>query len=160
MTWRAWWLGDLVGALVVAPLLLVWLSERPSRLAPRRLAEVAVLSAVLLSINIYIFGGPAFGSDGMSLEQTYLVFPALIFAALRFGQRGAVTAVFATMVIAVSGTVLGHGPFARPVLAQGLFALQTFMAVATATFLLLGAGVAEQQRTEEWRTVRSPISWR
>jgi len=149
VTWRAWWLGDFVGALVVAPFLLVWLSERRLALAPRRVAEVAVLGAALLSVNIYIFGGVALGGRA-SLEQTYLVFPALIFAALRFGQRGAVTAVFVTMVVAVWGTVLGHGPFAQPVLSQGLFTLQTFMAVATATFILLGASVAEQRRTEEW----------
>jgi signal transduction histidine kinase len=116
ITWRAWWLGDLVGALV--------------------------------SVCVYIFEGDTLGRH--SPEQTYLVFPALIFAALRFGQRGAVTAVFVTTVAAVWGTVSGHGPFARPVLNEGLFALQTFMAIATATFLVLGASVAEQRRTEEW----------
>jgi len=36
------------------------------------------------------------------------------------------------------------------VLHQGLFALQTFIAVATTTFLLLGASVAEHHRSEEW----------
>jgi signal transduction histidine kinase len=149
IAWRAWWLGDLVGALVVAPLLLVWFSARPSPLPARRIVEVAVLAVTLLSINAYIFGGVALGDTG-SLEQSYLVFPALIFAALRFGQRGAVTAAFVTMAIAVWGTASGHGPFARPVLSEGLFALQTFMAVATATFLVFGASVAERQRTEDW----------
>jgi signal transduction histidine kinase len=61
-----------------------------------------------------------------------------------------VTAVFVTTAIAVWATVSGYGPFARPVLSQGLFGLQTFMAVATATFLLFGASVAERQRTEDW----------
>src|SRR5438105_5168842 len=147
--WRAWWLGDLVGALVVAPLLLIWYGARIHPQSGRRVAEVVVLSAMLLSVDFYIFGGLALGGAA-SIEQTYLVFPALIYAALRFGQRGAVTGVFVTMVIAVWATVSGHGPFARPVLHQGLFALQTFMAVATATFLVFGATVAERQRTEEW----------
>jgi len=148
ITWRAWWLGDLVGALVVAPMLLVWLGERPSASHRRQIGEGLVLLLILVSISVYIFGGNTLGRR--SLEQTYLVFPALIFAAVRFGQRGAVTAVFVTTVVAVWGTVSGHGPFARPVLHQGLFALQTFMAVATATFLVLGASVAERQRTEDW----------
>ena len=148
ITWRAWWLGDVVGALVVAPMLLVWLTRRP--LVPPRdqIAEGVVLLLALISICVYVFGGATSGRH--SPEQTYLVFPALIFAALRFGQRGAVTAVFVTTVAAVWGTASGHGPFARPVLNQGLFALQTFMAVVTATFLVLGAAVAEQRRTEEW----------
>lgn len=148
ITWRAWWLGDVVGALVVAPMLLVWLSQRPVALPRGRIAEWMVLLLILIGIGLYVFGGLTLGSH--SPEQTYLVFPALIFGALRFGQRGAVTAVFVTTVIAVWGTVSGHGPFARPVLNQGLFALQTFMAVATATFLVLGASVAEQRRTEDW----------
>jgi signal transduction histidine kinase len=148
ITWRAWWLGDLVGALVVAPMLLVWLSQRPLALQRGQATEGMVLLLMLISISLYVFGQDTLG--GHSLEQTYLVFPALIFAAVRFGQRGAVTAAFATTVVAVWGTVSGHGPFARPVLSQGLFALQTFIAVATATFLVLGASVAEQRRTEDW----------
>jgi signal transduction histidine kinase len=148
ITWRAWWLGDVVGALVVAPLLLVWLSRRPLSSEHRQVAEGVVLLLALISINLYIFGGGSLGSH--PLEQTYLVFPPLIFAAVRFGQRGAVTAVFVTTVASVWGTVAGHGPFARPVLNEGLFALQTFIAVATATFLVLGASVAERQRTEDW----------
>jgi len=148
VTWRAWWLGDLVGALVVAPLLLVWLSQRSLASQRDQIAEALVLLLALISVCVYIFGGETLSRD--SPEQTYLVFPALIFAAVRFGQRGAVTAVFVTTVAAVWGTASGHGPFARPVLNQGLFALQTFMAVATATFLVLGASVAEQRRTEDW----------
>ena len=148
IAWRAWWLGDLVGALVVAPMLLVWLSQRPLGFQRHQITEGVVLLLALISICVYIFGQDTLGRH--SPEQTYLVFPALIFAALRFGQRGAVTAVFVTTIAAVWGTALGHGPFARPVLNQGLFALQTFMAVATATFLVLGASVAEQRRTEDW----------
>ena len=148
ITWRAWWLGDLVGALVVAPMLLVWLSQRSLSSQRQQITEGVVLLLALISVCVYIFGGDTLGRH--SPEQTYLVFPALIFAALRFGQRGAVTAVFVTTIAAVWGTVSGHGPFARPALNEGLFALQTFMAIATATFLVLGASVAEQRRTEDW----------
>jgi len=149
VTWRAWWLGDLVGALVIASLLLVWLGTRPLWRRTTRVAEAVAVFAALVSIDVYIFWGHPLGGAA-SLEQTYLVFPALIYTALRYGQRGAVTGVFITTAIAVWATVSGYGPFARPVLSQGLFALQTFMAVATATFLVLGASVADRQRTEEW----------
>ena len=149
VTWRAWWLGDLVGALVVAPLVLVWLSTRPVWRPASRVSEAIALFGALIAIDVYIFFAHPLGGSP-SIEQTYLVFPALIFAALRFGQCGAVTGAFVTSVIAVWGTVVGDGPFARPVLSQGLFALQTFMAVASATFLVFGAAVAERRRTEEW----------
>ena len=148
VAWRAWWLGDLVGALVVAPLILVWAAARPTKLLASQAIEGAVLVATLIAVNVYIFGGFASG-EVAALEQTYLVFPPLIWAALRFGQFGAVTASFLTTVMAVWGTVSGTGPFAQPGLHQSLLTLQTFIAIATATFLVLGACVAARHRTEE-----------
>ncbi|HVE77501.1 MAG TPA: MASE1 domain-containing protein [Gemmatimonadaceae bacterium] len=148
IAWRAWWLGDLIGGLVVAPVLLVWTTPPRMRLAPQQLLEAAALVVSVVALNLLIFGGSA-ASDTATLGQAYLVFPALIWAALRFGQHGAVSTTLLTSVIAVWGTASGHGPFARPVLHESLFALQTFMGVAAATFLVLGASIAERRRAEE-----------
>jgi signal transduction histidine kinase len=102
----------------------------------------------VVTLNLLIFGGST-ASDMVAFRQAYLVFPPLIWAALRFGQRGAVAATFLTSVVAVWGTASGHGPFARPVLHESLFALQAFMAVTAATFLVLGASIAERRRALE-----------
>jgi signal transduction histidine kinase len=146
--WRAWWLGDLIADLVVAPVLLVWATAPRVRPPPERILEAAALVVSILTVNLFIFGGSA-ASDTVAFGQAYFIFPPLIWAALRFGQRGAVAATFLTSVIAVWGTVSGHGPFARPVLHEGLSALQTFMAVTAATFLVLGASIAERRRAVE-----------
>jgi signal transduction histidine kinase len=146
--WRAWWLGDLIADLVVAPLLLVWATTPRVWPAPRRLIEAAALVVSVVTLNLLIFGGST-ASDMVAFRQAYLVFPPLIWAALRFGQRGAVAATFLTSVVAVWGTASGHGPFARPVLHESLFALQAFMAVTAATFLVLGASIAERRRALE-----------
>jgi signal transduction histidine kinase len=74
----------------------------------------------------------------------------LVWSALRFGIRGSVSMTFLTSAIAVWGTAQGHGPFARAVPHESLFALQTFMGVVATTFLLLGASIAERRRAE-WR---------
>jgi signal transduction histidine kinase len=68
----------------------------------------------------------------------------LIWAAIRFGPRGATAATFALSVIAICGTVTGVGPFANGNLGMRLFALQSFMAVAAVTTLLLAASLAER----------------
>jgi signal transduction histidine kinase len=146
--WRAWWLGDLIADLVVAPVLLVWATMPRVRPPPRRLVEASTLVLAVLAVNLLIFGGsPAL--DRAAFGQAYLVFPPLVWAALRFGQRGAVATTLLTSVIAVWGTASGHGPFVRPVLHESLFALQTFMAVTAATFLVLGASIAERRRALE-----------
>ena len=148
-TWRAWWLGDLIADLLVAPVLLVWATGARSPDDPKRRVEALALGVAVIAASVLIFGGP----PGLAMTtgryaQAYMFFPLLIWAALRFGQRGAVTAAFAVSVIAVWGTAMGHGPFVRAALHQSLIALQAFMGVAAATVLVLGASIAERRRVE------------
>ena len=148
IAWRAWWLGDLIGDLVVAPVLLVWMTASRVRLAPQRLLEAAALVVLVITVDLLVFGASA-ASETASFGQAYLAFPFLIWAALRFGLHGAVSTAFLTSLIAVWGTASGHGPFSQSLLHENLFALQTFMGVAAATFLVLGASIGERRRAEE-----------
>src|SRR5436190_13152665 len=75
--WRTWWLGDTSGALVVVPLALAWARDSAAAWRPVRswsgaatIAAVIVLTAVAVST---------------SAPLSYLIFPALMFAALRLG---------------------------------------------------------------------------
>lgn len=149
-TWRAWWLGDLIADLLVAPVLLVWASRPRTEGDPKRRLEALALGIAVIAASLLIFGGPAGPATATGkFAQAYMFFPLLIWAALRFGQRGAVSAAFIVSVIAVWGTAMGHGPFVRPALYQSLIALQTFMGIAAATFLVLGASISERRRAEE-----------
>jgi signal transduction histidine kinase len=145
-TWRAWWLGDLIGDLLVAPLLLVWWrrGERPA-VRPGHAWEAAAMVVCVAAASAFVFSRPP-GSFG-GFEQPYILFPFLIWAAIRFGGRGSVTALFVMSVVAVWGTVLGYGPFIRPGLSASLVDLQVFVGVTAATFLLLGGAVSEQWST-------------
>jgi signal transduction histidine kinase len=147
-TWRTWWVGDAIGALLVAPAILVW-SKRP-RLHPsaRRLGEAAMLALGVLVASLLVFIAPITSGDG-PLGHAYVFFPLLMWAAIRFGQRGSVTATVVVSAIAVMGTVMGRGPFVQPTLHESLLALQTFMGITAATFLVLGASVSERERYEE-----------
>lgn len=144
-TWRAWWLGDLIGDLLVAPVILVW-TIKPRIDEPGRLLEAGTLFVSLVAVSLFVFGD---GSRTNSLFGAYLFFPFLIWASVRFGQRGSVTTAFIISVIAVWGTVAGSGPFVQSHLNQSLFALQTFMAITTATFLVLGASISERRSATE-----------
>jgi PAS domain S-box-containing protein len=143
-TWQAWWLGDLIGDLLVAPALLVWASAPRVRPPPRRVLEGAALGVAVIAASVVIFGRPA-TMRADTFQQAYLVFPPLVWASLRFEQRGAASAAFVVSLFAVWGTATGHGPFVRLELHEGLFALQTFMGVTAATFLVLGASIAERR---------------
>jgi len=153
-TWRTWWIGDAIGALLVAPLILVWAAPPRTPLLTRRLGEAAILvlgllmaSLIVLTLSVSWGGGP--------LSHAYVFFPLLMWAAIRFGQRGAITATVLVSAIAIAGTVLGRGPFIQPTLHASLLALQTFMGITGATFLVLGASISERERSrEQLRTAR------
>ena len=144
--WRAWWIGDAIGDLVVAPLIFVWATWRPRRVEPARIVEGAGLGLVVVIASIFIFGGFDFGG-GFFRVREYMLFPPLIWAALRFGVRGSVTSAAVVMIVAVIRTSFGYGPFIETGLHDSLLALQTFMGVAGATFLFLGASISERRRS-------------
>ena len=79
-------------------------------------------------------------------DVPYVVFPALLWAALRFGPRGAATAILIVCSITVWNTAQNDGPFVRDSLTDSLLATQLFIATAAVTSLLLAAVTAERTR--------------
>src|SRR5580698_3865884 len=90
-TWRAWWVGDAMGDLVVVPLLLGMAArgDGPRETSARpRLPEALALGSLLLATNLFVFGMRE-DRDSSMLREAYLVFPLLVWTGLRFGARGA-----------------------------------------------------------------------
>ena len=148
--WRAWWIGDMVGALLVAPIILVWSAPPRARFEQHWIEKLA-LSAVVVGVSILgFFGGSRhIPTLATPFHHADMLLAVLGWAALRFGQRGTVTAATVVSVTAVAGTVLGYGPFAMRDLTQSLFSLQTFLGLIGASFLLLGATISERRIAEE-----------
>ncbi len=146
--WSTWWIGDLLGALVVAPVLLVWISPHSLRSQRRKYVEGTLLLMLLIFVTWYVFGGKP--PDGI-LHQAliYLVFPFIIWAALRLDQHGATAAIFTVSGIAIWGTVHGLGPFSLESRNDSLVLLQTFMAVVSLTALVLAAATIERRNATE-----------
>jgi PAS domain S-box-containing protein len=137
--WRTWWLSDLSGALVVAPFILAWASRGVSRLARRDLIE----GAALLTVLVLLAEIPS------QRDVPYIVFPALIWAALRFGPRGAATALAVVSSLTVWNTAHNAGPFVRDSITDSLLSSQLFIAAAALTSLVLAAVTAERARADE-----------
>lgn len=145
-TWIAWWTGDMISNLVIAPLLLVW-GARPYFNPGRRfVVELAGLAFALAAISLFIFSSIDFEDIW---PRPYLIFPPLIWAAIRFGQRTAVGAVFFVSAIAVWYTAYGFGPFAEGSISKSLLGLNSFMGVMAATTMLLAAAINERKQLEK-----------
>src|SRR3954451_12278604 len=132
--WRTWWLSDLCGALVVTPVILTWAAARLFRLGRREVVE----GAVLLTALVLLAELPA------QSEVPYVVFPVLIWAALRFGPRGAASAVFVAAGLTVLNTAHNNGPFGRESITDSLLSTQLFLATAALTSLVLAGVPAER----------------
>ena len=135
---RTWWLGDFCGALVFTPLILVWAARRRWLMPRMQLTEAVLLLAVL----IVLIEVPS------QRDVPYIVFPVLIWAALRFGPFGAATAVAITASLTVWNTAHGSGPFVRASITHSVLASQLFVAVAALTSLILAAVTAERTASE------------
>jgi signal transduction histidine kinase len=143
-TWRAWWIGDALSVLVVAPLLLTWAKARSFKVRPARLAEAAVLGSALAGTCLAVFFRDP-NADGYPFEFPYVLFPLFIWTAIRFGLRGAATATALVASLAIWGTARGGGPFVRESLSASLVAVQTFLVSAALTPLVV-AGTIEDLR--------------
>src|SRR3954469_15521936 len=138
---RTWWLGDAAGALIVIPLALAW--YRPS--APGWTHGRAV-EAMLMLIAVAGMSEIAFRS---ATPLAYLVFPALGWAAVRFGRRGATLAISIAVGFAVWNTTHYHGPFVFDSISTSVLTTQLYIAVAALATLCLAALVAERGRFAE-----------
>jgi signal transduction histidine kinase len=159
-TWRAWWIGDMVAVLLITPVILVWSRKPVSRFRHHWLEAVALTAAVLdISIMVFFARAPHVPGFATPFHELDILLAVLIWAALRFGPRGAATVACCVCAIAVAGTALGYGPFVEPALSDSLFLVQTFMAIVVATFLVLGSTMAERATAiQEARQAREDAS--
>jgi signal transduction histidine kinase len=148
--WLTWWTGDLVGDLIIAPLVIIWAVSPWPRLNRASLAEAVALAVFLVVLDDLIFFRWHL-QYGRADALAYLAIPPLIWAAFSFRQRGAVTAASVLSAIAVCGTLRGTGPFSSANANESLLLLQAFIGVNTLMALILAAVVAERKRAYDER---------
>lgn len=148
--WRTWWLGDLSGALIILPLALSWshLPRRPWK--PERALEASLTIVAVAGLSAI-----AVVSTRMTAA---LVFPALIWAALRFGPRGATLATLIAAGAAIWGAAHDLGAFGVGAIDSRLLETQLFIAIVSVSALSIAALVAEREAlAESVRTSRARL---
>jgi|GEM_PF-3288691 len=146
--WSTWWLGDMMGAVVVAPAILTWWQLGPYRL-PKRQEIIQITLMLILGVGVnYLAFVTQIGPDALGYSLVFLSVPLLLWPAFRFGHHGGVTAIAFTAAIAIWGTQKGFGPFSMGSTNTSLLLLQCFIGVMAMTVLVLAASLSEQRRTE------------
>lgn len=151
-----WFLANALPNLTLGPVLLIWLSNGPKlkRWRPsRQHIEPAVMAAVLIAACLAVVQVAGTAVAGRFLPALLLLpLPAVLWAAVRYGEKGASGAILIVAVIMTWRTLRGAGLFADGDHERSVLALQMFLLGISIPLLLLGA-LIDELRTAE-RTTR------
>lgn len=148
-----WWLGDLGGAIIVAPILLVARYGTP--LWKDLLTSLEFWSAIvgLITVCTLAFAGLTLGP--WSLLAAFMPFPFLIWAGSRLGSRGAILCSGVTALLATLGTSLGQGPFLTADAQISQLLLLAYMTTVAASAMALASATHQRDSAERQRRLEA-----
>ena len=134
-TWLTWWIGDVLGAVIVAPFILVFATLGWFKLSRRQAAEGILLLFVTIAFEYVLFLRP----PSTLLAPLYLLamYPLFGWAAIRFKLRGTALIMLVTSAFAIAGAVIRPQP-------GGLLILQAFLGTIAIPHLLIAASTQER----------------
>ena len=150
ISWLTFWLGDAIGVLVLAPLLLLWIDPwfsgsetiKPKNTTPY-LSKRFLQSNWEIAIWILSLVGVGMVAFGFGYPVEYLLIPLLVWSAFRSEQRFTVIAIFLVTALAIAGAIRGTTSFNSSSLNETLLLLQAFIGTVTTTTLILSAVIIE-----------------
>jgi len=147
--WGTGWVGDAMGILLIAPLLLTWRELPTAKTQRQQVAERTIWLLLLLAVGWLVFCSRTRAAYAR-YPLEYLPFPLVVWAAFRFGQRYTALSNLILTGFAMWGIARGSGPFLKHAssIPQALLSLQAFIAVIAVTGLVLAATVAERRQAE------------
>lgn len=147
--WFTWWVGDVTGIIMMAPILLTWdrnYSTPRIQSSEFRLFIEAVLFFIFVVAGTWSIFGGYLPMSTRHYPIAYLLFPVVVLGAFRFGQKGVGWSILIISSMSVWGTVHGVGSFVRESLNQALLLTQSFIGVITVTGLVLAAVLRERDQ--------------
>jgi PAS domain S-box-containing protein len=151
ITWLSWWVLDGMSILIITPFLVIWWREW--RNFPRefwtRKVETISWMVILIAATWYMFDAERL--DGYLDQNPYMLFPILIWIALRFRPRVSAGALILIGVIALYSATFATGffPMGGTTARQNLISIQAFLSIASATTMTLATVFTERKQAEE-----------
>ena len=160
--WLTWWLGDLAGALVVTPVVVLWAKSEPASLTPPQITGTGLTYLAAVAVGVMVFGCPVMHHIPVHEALGFLVVLPLLWASLRQGPRDTATVALIISAFAVGCTLLQCGPFAKPNLNDSFILLLAFMISTAVLSLALSTDVAVRHRIENQqrqRALETEVLW-
>ena len=146
--WPTWWLGDLAGALVVTPVVVLWANSEPRIIHATSNYRNRIDLSCRHSCRSLLLSAPLVQQTTLHDALIFVVILPLLWASLRQGPRDTATVALIISAFAVWCTAMQCGPFAKPNLNNSFIVLLAFMISTAVLSLSLSTDVAVRNRTE------------
>jgi len=140
---RTWYLGDMLGMAILAPLVIM--VQRPaffSMFNRRHLPHTLLVLVYSMGISALVF---SYSKDPL----IFLMFPTFLLVAFRLGTPGTVVNIFLVTLMSIGFTVKGYGPLmlipGEHMLLHRIVIAQIFAAVAIFTMFPVAAVLEEKE---------------
>lgn len=137
--WATWWLGDLAGAILLTPALVLWARTLRGEESGEIDATAAPAFAFAVVVGLVALSPLTPIPTAARGAIAFLVILPLLWSALRLGLRETATMALALSSFAVWGVVAGSSPFLQETLNRSLLLLIAFIVAATLPSLALAA---------------------
>lgn len=160
--WTMFWSADVLSILIITPAMLAWAERVDETGAIFSKAPKSVgLFAVTAVLAHFVFGPP--NILPVTFPYPFLVFPLLIWSAIRLGLRSTTTAALIIALTAIWHTASGYGPFFEGGRSadEPMLLLQIFIVINQLSALLPAAMMARQRAaTAEFRALNATLEQR
>lgn len=143
-----WWMADLVGILIMTPLILSW--RTPSRLRVMRSLEMGLLLGVTFLVGQIVFLD-WFRDIFTFINRGYWLYPLVCWAAIRFGLFGVQLVMLLTSVQALIGAALGIGTYGYSLSSAQIFNFWAHTTILTLIGMVLAIVLTERERINRER---------
>jgi len=144
ITWAAWWLGDVLGALILGAFLIRWLAKPYFYRTRAELIEGAAAFALLIGMDTLAVINPS--SILSNIPMAYFFIPFL-WLSIRGGARGITAASLITAIFVVWGAVAGGSLFANHSAVESLFLAQILIGLLSTIFLIIASAMEERRQS-------------
>jgi signal transduction histidine kinase len=149
--WAHWYVANALPNLTIGPVFLIWFASRTrlSRWIPsRRHIEPVILAALLFGICVMAGQIGAWVTSPFRPVLLFAPLPFVLWAAVRYGEKGASGAILIVTVVMTSRTLHGSGLLLDEDPERSVLALQLFLTGLSIPVLLLGALIDELRGAE------------
>jgi PAS domain S-box-containing protein len=149
--WFTWWLGDVGGQLVVAPVIVLWANSGLFGFDRDKLLRMAWLLIATIAVGVVAFS-PLIEQTPRRGVFAFLAIVPLLWAALRYSQRDTVTVALVLSAFAIWGTLAKNGPFVAAALNDSFLLMLMFVISTAVPSLALSADVSVRRQAQMRKT--------